>query len=357
MPLDSQLNMDSEFIEKGTVSICFVDEALACIRDHGLNQNQILMQAGLSPWLLESPRARVTATHYARLWHLIAQKLDDEFFGMDHRRMKSGSFTLLCHAVIHSDTLERGLRRALRFLNLILDDMEGELQREGNVAHIVVKDLISGQPDRTAPPKRAFAYGTYLIMLHGLACWLIGRRIPLLQAKFRCPEPGFSDEFRVLFSQSLNFNQDHSGITFPAEYLDMGNLQNERTMKDFLRTSPASFLVKYKNSTGLAAKIRRRLREMPPANWPDFPTLASQLNASAATLRRRLYEEGQSYRSIKDYLRRDLAISLLSSTNRTVLEIANDLGFAETSAFYRAFKKWTGTRPGEYRSGDAGTRQ
>jgi AraC-like DNA-binding protein len=67
-------------------------------------------------------------------------------------------------------------------------------------------------------------------------------------------------------------------------------------------------------------------------------------------LRRRLDEEGQSFQSIKDQLRRDLAINYLKHSSKSVTEIAIDLGFAEQSAFHRAFKKWTGMRPGEYRS-------
>ncbi len=343
--------MDTRYQEKGTISISFVHEALESFRGRGLNQNELLMQSGISPELLTSPQARVSSKHYGQLWQLIAKTFDDEFFGMDRHPMKAGSFTLLCHAVIHSDTLERALHRALRFLRLVLDDMGGELQRDGDIAHIVVKDIGKEKSDRLPRSNRAFAYGTYLIMLHGLACWLIGRRIPLLRADFRCPEPAFSDEWRVLFTQNLNFNQDFSGITFSADFLDLANNQNERTMKNFLRGAPANFLVKFKNSTSLSARIRRRLRDLPVSAWPDFSTLANQFHSSVATLRRRLDAEGQSFRSINDDLRRDLAISLLSDTTRSVMDIACDIGFADTSAFYRAFKKWTGARPSEYRCG------
>jgi AraC-like DNA-binding protein len=121
-------------------------------------------------------------------------------------------------------------------------------------------------------------------------------------------------------------------------------------MKEFLRSAPANFLVKYKNSTSLSAQIRRGLRKLPPAAWPDFATLAKQLHLSQATLRRRLEDEGESYRNILDDLRRDLAIGLLSDNSNSLAEIAHTLGFSETSAFHRAFKKWTGARPGEYRN-------
>jgi AraC-like DNA-binding protein len=68
-----------------------------------------------------------------------------------------------------------------------------------------------------------------------------------------------------------------------------------------------------------------------------------------STLRRRLEEEGQPFQMIKDQLRRDFAIDALSHTSQSVMEIAITLGFAEPSAFHRAFKKWTNTTPSEYR--------
>ncbi len=334
-------------VERGTIAVSFVHEALECIRARGIDQDSLLIRVGIAPDLLNRPQARVSASHYGALWHLIAQTIDDEFFGMDSHRMKAGSFALLCHSTIQADTLERALHRALRFFRLILDDLEGALVCDGEVARIVLIDCGADVP--CIPPKRAFAYGTFLLMLLGLACWLIRRRIPLQSADFRCAEPGFSEEWRVMFSPRLNFDQADTGVSFPAEYLNMAVVQDERSMKEFLRGAPANFLVKYHNSTSHTAQIRRRLREVPPAAWPDFATLARQFHSSPSTLRRRLEDEGQSYRTILDDLRRDLAISLLSHSNKNIMDIASELGFAEPSAFHRAFKKWTGIRPGEYR--------
>ena len=340
--------------EKGTIAIAFVHEALACLRERGIDERPLLARAGISAELLALPQARVSSAAYGLLWHGIAQQIDDEFFGLDSRRMKSGSFTLLCHALIHSDTLERALRRALRFLRLLLDDFHGELEIDGGVVRIRIIDRIDSATGQPIPPRRAFAYGTYLLLLHGLACWLVGRRIPLLDAQFRCTEPSFSAEWRVLFARDLRFGQPDSSMSFEVGYLGLRNLRDEASMKEFLRSAPANFLVKYKNSSGLSARIRRWLRGQDPASWPSLPELARQLNLSEATLRRRLDLDGSSYRAILDDLRRDMAIGLLSDSQASLADIAAVLGFSEASAFHRAFRKWTGSRPGEYRRPQSG---
>jgi AraC-like DNA-binding protein len=219
------------------------------------------------------------------------------------------------------------------------------LERDAAEATLILRERPANLPHRT------FAHEVLLMLLHGVACWLVGRRIPILRARFSYPEPAHSAEYRVMYCTDLAFGMPLTAITFAAGYLDLPVVQNERSVKEFLRTAPENILVKYKNGSSLSARIRRRLRQQLPGEVPDFETLAAELNMTSATLRRRLHEEGASYQEIKDQLRRDLAISYLSHSDRSVMDIAVELGFSERSAFHRAFRKWTGASPGEFRRG------
>jgi AraC-like DNA-binding protein len=306
--------------EPGTISICFVAAALQSVRGRDLNADELLANVGLSSSLLQVPQARVSAKHYGALWRTIALALDDEFFGQDSRRMKSGTFAMLCHSVLSCKSLGQAIDRSLRFYALILDDISGSCEHE-----------------------------LLLLLLYGVSCWLVGRRIPILRAEFSYAEPAHSPEYRLMYCADLRFNRPSTAIAFEASYLNLPIVQNEGSIKEFLRTAPESILLKYKNGSSLNARVRRRLRQFLPGEVPDFDRLAEDLNMTPATLRRRLHEEGESYQSIKDQLRRDLAISYLSHSSRSVMDIALELGFSERSAFHRAFRKWTGASPGEFR--------
>jgi AraC-like DNA-binding protein len=328
--------------EPGTIAICFVAAALESVRARRLDAEALLKQVGLSPALLQSAQARVSAKHYGALWRLVAVTLDDEFFGQDSRRMKSGSFAMMCHSLISCKTLSQAIERSLRFYALILDDIVCRLHTDGAEASISLHG-------RGTSPDRVFAHEVLLMLLHGVACWLVGRRIPIKRAQFSYDEPAHSGEYRLMYSTNISFQAPHTAIIFDAAYLGLPVVQNERTIKEFLRCAPENILVKYKNGRSLAARIRRRLRQSLPGELPEFGVLAAELNMTPATLRRRLHDEGTFYQSIKDQLRRDLAIGYLSHTKRSAMDIGLELGFSERSAFHRAFKKWTGASPGEFR--------
>lgn len=305
----------------------------------------MLDAAGIAHELLAESRARVPAQAFAALWLAVGRAIDDEFFGLDRRRMKVGSFALLCNSVLPCVTLDRALKQILRGFAVFLDDIAAELTLQDGHAVITVTNRID---DASA---RRFADETFLVMVHGLACWLAGRRIPLLRLEFSHPRPEYAAEYAVMFTQELTFDTPATSIRFDGQLLGLPVVQDVRSLKAFLLTAPQSVFLKYKNEDSWTARMRRRLRDCSgEASWPGLEDLAREFHAAPTTLRRRLEAEGSSYQGIKDDLRRDLAIHQLCTTGASVAEIGLNLGFQEPSAFHRAFKKWTGVQPGEYRT-------
>ncbi|NWN46816.1 AraC family transcriptional regulator [Pseudomonas sp. MAFF 301514] len=329
--------------EKDTISLHLVREALLQSCAPGGASAEVLHKAGIDPALLAEPNARVSATTYARLWRLLARRLDDEFFGMDPRKLKSGSLAFLCRAAMAQPTLGTGLETGLGFLSLMLERLPAELVRQQSLAEIVLLEPES-------EPNRAFTYFTYWMIVHGVACWLAGRRIPILAIELRCSKPDFCDDYQVMFSDNLRFNRPRTRMIFSADCLDLPIKRSTEELKRFLAHAPANILVKYRDPASLATRIKHDLRQMPPDTWPETDGLAASLCISASTLRRRLAEEGQTYQGLKDSVRKELAIVWLAEPQISFAEIAERLGFADASSFYKAFRKWVGSNPGHYRS-------
>jgi len=329
--------------EKGTIAVSLVEEAVRCVKRCGVDPSPLLEQAGIGPQLLASPQARVSSAQYGALWNAIGRGLDDEFFGQDSHPMRSGSFIALCQAALTARNGAQALARATGFMRLVLDDMTAEVDATSERVRLFYR-LREGVRE-----KDMFAYATHFILVYGVVCWLVGRRIPVRAARFACAEPAAGHEYRSMFCDDLRFSEAASYVELAPAFMGLPVIQTATSLKTFLRNAPASFIVKYRNADSLGARVRRALRARPVADWPGADTLAVELGIGQATLRRRLSREGETYQSIKDALRRDLAIAALQNRGQTIADIAVSVGFAEPSAFHRAFRKWTGARPADYR--------
>ena len=330
-------------MERDTVSMHFVAAAVARLEHFA--RSRVLLAAGISEALLAAPGSRVPATAFAALWLAVSKELDDEFFGLDRRRMKVGSFALLAHAVLGSANLDRALKHVLRGFDVFLDDIHGELSLQDQDAVVTVENRIGD------PQARRFADETFLVMVHGLMCWLAGKRIPLLSAAFAYGRPAHAHEYTLMYSRHLAFDAPATAIRFDARLLRLPVVQRAEALKVFLRTAPQSVFLKYRNDDSVTARLRERLRRCIGCDdWPSLDDAAREFNLSATTLRRRLEAEFTSFQDVKNGVRRDAAIHHLGSTGLSVADIGAMVGFQEASAFRRAFKAWSGSRPGEYRS-------
>ncbi|KQB53195.1 AraC family transcriptional regulator [Pseudomonas endophytica] len=330
-------------LNKDTISIQLVREALlqSCASVSGMHE--VLQKVGINPALLDEPNARVPAIAYARMWRLLARRLDDEFFGMDPRKLRAGSLEFMCRSAMAQPTLAQGVESVLGFLSLMLERLPARLVRQQSVAEIVVHEP-EGQSSR------AFTYFAYWMIVHGVACWLAGRRIPILAIELRCAQPDYCGDYEVMFSDNLRFDRPRTRMIFAADYLDAPIKRSAEELRRFLAQAPANILVKYRDPQSLASQIKQALRHLPADLWPETQGMAQSLCMSASTLRRRLAEEGQTYQGLKDGVRKELAIGWLAEPDRSFADIALRLGFADTSSFYKAFRKWSGTNPGHYRS-------
>lgn len=326
--------------EKDTVAIHFVRAATRTLAPRV--RQRVLAAAGIPEAWLRADAARVPAAAFSGLWLAVNQERGDEFFGLDSRGMKVGSFALITHSVLHSRDLNAALRRILLAFNAMLDQLKAELVVESGSATLILDNRIRGLE------ARRFAEETWLVMLHGLLCWLAGRPVPLRCIDFAFPRPAHAAEHALMFTHQLGYDAPATRVVLDATQLQARVVQDDASVKKFLAAAPQSVLLKTRNLDSWTARLRKRLRQS-RERWPTLPQVAAELGLAPSTLRRRLDAEGTAFQAIKDDLRRDLAIHQLYETDLSVPQIAAGLGFDDASVFRRAFKSWTGARPSAYR--------
>ena len=106
---------------------------------------------------------------------------------------------------------------------------------------------------------------------------------------------------------------------------------------------------KHRDGSSFTERVRRLLRSHLAERMPSFEEVAAEFAMAPRTLSTRLKLEGVNYTAIKIELRRDTAVELLARPELNLQVIAESLGLSDASAFYEAFKSWTGVTPGDYR--------
>jgi AraC-like DNA-binding protein len=326
-----------------TIAIPQVLQILQGARRRGIDTQAILNRAGIAPALLDSPLSRVTQRQYATLILVLRRVTRDELWGLCKHPLKLGSFVHGCRLLVQCQTLGEALRSGFHFYHLMLEDFVPRLALEQGVVSVRLDS--HGERD----PRQAYAERSFCFFTYGLACWLVARRIPLLAVSYPDTDVGYSGDVGRLFQAPVRFGQREFGFHFDARWLDLPVVQNRQSLQEFLQQAPASLLVKYRDQTRLTERIRRLLRRHLAGELPSLEVVSESLAMTPQTLRRRLQLEGQGYQTIKDDLRRDVAIEYLARPQLTLPEIATRLGFSEASTFHRAFKGWTGLSPGVYR--------
>jgi len=327
-----------------TISVVFVHGLLSGVRSRSLACDAFMADAGIDKALLEQAGARVTAAQYVSLFQSLTDRLDDDLLGFLPRPLRRGSFALVVRSAAGEDTLERAMRRTARTFGLLQTDFELELVRAGDLAGFTL---------RFTDPALAQSVPLHELLLRvlwRLFAWLAGGKLPVARFDFAFPSPSYASSYGKIFTAPLRFEQQRSGFWFDAATLARPVRRDQAAVKAYLVDTRSNIILPPRDADLISARVRRHLQQSQPA-WPDLAATAEALHMAASTLQKRLAVDGTSYQALKDVLRRDLAIVRLHTSSVPLVALADELGFADSAAFQRAFKHWTGSAPGAYRRG------
>lgn len=305
-------------------------------------ERRLLREAGFAAGLPTQAGARVPGPRLSQLWRLLAARLDDEMSGLFARPVRGGSTKLLCLSLIDSPNLVTALHRLRGFVHVAREDFAIGIHRGPRDARIAVLPNCGGNGHTP------LGILMVLKLLHGLASWLIAQQIPLRQASFGFAADGLVADCAELFPGPARFGDAVTALSIAPTILDQPLRRSRRDLRGFLARTPHDWLFD-PGEPPLAEQVRQFLAAHLADGSADVRGAAAALHLSTRTLTRRLRTESHGFQSIKDSVRRDIALERLATTRQPLSEIAEALGFEDTASFFRAFRRWAGCTPAAFR--------
>lgn len=176
-----------------------------------------------------------------------------------------------------------------------------------------------------------------------------GRDCVPTKAHFAYPAPAHASVYEEYLGCTCHFDQETNELFYPRDLLDQKPQLAHKLTSASLQDTCDRLIGQAKTSSGTAGDVYQLLMRT-PGHSPTMEVVAGELNMTPRTLRRHLEAEGLTFVEIADDVRCSLATEYLRTTKMSTDDIAVLVGFTETANFRRAFKRWTGKAPGEFRS-------
>jgi len=312
--------------------------------EHGLSLDTCLRGCQLSPLQLADPLQEIEPQQELRLIANLLEALPTvSDLGLQAGlRYQLTTYGIWGYALLSSHSFRQAAETGLRYLDLTFALTRIHLSEDAGLAYLHFAD--SHLPA---------ALQSFLVQRDAAAVLVIQREltggpVPLSQVQLRMPEPADTRPFVQAFGLLPHFASEQNCISFARALLDAPLPRANPAMAELCEQQCQALLARRQVRSGLAGQVRDRLLQTPGV-LTDMEQIARELHLSSRTLRRRLLDQGSSFRQLQEEVRQTLAEELLSGSNLSQAQIAERLGYSEVSNFLHAFRRWKGQTPQQYR--------
>lgn len=321
----------------------FILPVARALRLQGIDALDLLEEVGIDAAKAANPDWRVRHTDFNSLMARCVEATGDEAFGLlAAEQLQPQVLHGLGLAWLASDTVFDGLKRLVRFGKLVSTTLDLHLREEGDLVHIDLGRNV--EIDGFAFANRDYAVG----MVVRMSQMTLGEFLAPVRIAIERPRPQEPQRWEYMLSSRVSFESDRTYLTWSRtdimEPLATGDPALARVNDEQTQSYLDSFLAQT-TSREVVDKIVEKLPDGPP----NQQQIAEALHVSNRTLQRKLKGEGTSFMDLLQDTRLQLARKYLRQPNRSVVETSYLLGFSEPSTFSRAFKRWTGMAPAEFR--------
>lgn len=322
-----------------TVSLLWVKGLLQAAALQGLTESEVLEKSGVDS-LETLSTTRISLEDTLSIWRSIEQLSGDPLFGFHMGlSLKPTHFQLVAFTMLSSPTLGEAIEKVLKYQRLISDG--------GDFSLVKLNDHETELVYR--PTADNFSYhqiDAVLVIVLSFARWLLGREISPEAVLFNHGKEAGLSEYQDYFACRIEFNQPQNSIIFPASLLQE-RLSGYDPQLATMHQNMADVQLQHLAKPEIIMRLQQQLAlSSEPVNRDR---LAEKMGMSGRSLQRKLQAHGSNFQQVYDEFRHEKSLLLLQDLSLSLVEVSDQLGFSESSTFYRAFKRWQGITPGEYR--------
>lgn len=326
-----------------TVGIGWVQAIVAAAVAAGAPQSTLFARAGIAG-LPADPLARVALDAVVRLWRAAAELTGDRAFGLHMgQSIEPTSFNVVAYTLVSSTTLREAFVHLQRLQRLVSDGARLQLVEQNGQAWLVyhpVEDQLHFDPMQAE---------AVLTCAARLLRWIMGAAFAPQTIWFAHTAISAPKVYHDILGCPVEFGCAFSGIGLPPALLDTLLPARNAELCKLHEALARQQLASLEQCAGVQVRVRAVLRQMLAQGMVHKEPVAALLGVSARVLQQRLHQEGTSFAATLDGVRHALALEYLDDPLLSLGQVATLLHFSDASAFYRAFKRWTGSVPGDYR--------
>jgi AraC-like DNA-binding protein len=326
------------------VSINVLRALARAVEEAGVPRASLLRAAQLEPAQLEVVDAHLPRGTIYRLCELAVALTGDPALGLHWgERLDSSSFPPISQLIAHTATLRDAFDALSRFRPLLSEQLGYQLQERGG--KVTVRCLsLAGEGIATQRLVSEMIVTGVLRLVRSFA-----PRAPLECASFAYAAPSYRSEYARIFEGFEAFEQPFTGLVFDAALMAARTSHADDDLHAALHSVVQRRVLRLTQKTPYTLRVRDLLLARSAPQQHPMDEVARALGLSVRSLRRRLAAEGTPYSTIANEACATVSKRLLLEPHCTIQEVAFAMGFSDTSAFHRAFKRWTGMTPSAFR--------
>ncbi len=308
------------------------EEITDCFKRHGISLN-----------MLENPTAKIEfeALHEA-VFELI-EKLHIKDAGLSiGTKIHVSNHGTIGMAVISATTVGQAIKDAARYYKTAINFCDLDVYY---LEDSVILEIIETYEK---PEVRTIVAEAMMLTLHNALEFVSGKKLTCSKIIFGYPAPDYAADYGNYFSGEVEFSGTRHKMILPREVLDMRCITADEHIHRLAEEQLQQKMQEIRDNNLTVQHVLYLMRRS-PAEVPTLDELAKIFNVSSRTMIRHFQAEGTSYRELRDHIHTELATDALRNTENSVESIALELGYQDTASFRRAFKRWCGKSPSQYR--------